>query len=230
MGVIRVAIVAVAALVCLLAAGASGQSPEPGAVSGHVKLTRRIRGAPLPSNAYQPRTVNRHQVSGGPEIKNVVVYLKDAAFRGTLPVTRHEVRQINEAFTPRVLAITRGSTVDFPNADPFFHNVFSLSGPATFDLGRFPKGMSRSRTFAKPGVVRVYCHIHSHMYATILVLDHPYFVVPDESGSFTLPGVPTGRYTVVGWHERVGERTATVQIEAGKTASVDLSLPVEEPQ
>jgi plastocyanin len=230
MGVIRVAIVAAAALVCLLAAGASGQSPEPGTVTGQVKLTRRIRGVPLPSNAYQPRAVNRHQAASGPEIKNVVVYLRDAAFRGTLPTTRHEIRQVNEAFTPRVLAITRGSTVDFPNGDPFFHNVFSLSGPATFDLGRFPQGASRSRTFAKPGLVRVYCHIHSHMYATILVLDHPYFAVPDENGSFRLPDLPPGRYTIVGWHERVGERTATVQIEAGSTASVELSLPVEEPQ
>jgi plastocyanin len=230
MGVMRVAIVAVAALVCLLATGASGQSPEPGAVTGQIKLTRRIRGVPLPSNAYQPRAVNRRQAAGGPEIKNVVVYLKDATFRGTLPTTRHEVRQVNEAFTPRVLAITRGSTVDFPNGDPFFHNVFSLSGPATFDLGRFPQGASRSRTFAKPGLVRVYCHIHSHMYATILVLDHPYFAVPDEKGSFRLPDLPPGRYTVVGWHERVGERAATVQIEAGKTASVELSLPVEDPQ
>jgi hypothetical protein len=107
-----------------------GQTPETGTITGNVKLTKRIRGVPLPSNAYQPRSVNRHSTDPGPELKNVVVYLRDAPFRGTLTTTRGQMRQVNEAFTPRVLAITRGSTVDFPNADPFYHNVFSLSGPA----------------------------------------------------------------------------------------------------
>src|SRR5262245_54609332 len=116
----------------------------------------------------------------------------------------------------------------FPNADPFFHNVFSLSGAATFDLGRFPQGSSKSWVFNKPGLVRVYCHIHSHMSATILVLDHPYFAVPEMDGSFSLAGIPPGRYTVVGWHERVAERQSMVEIAAGRTTTVDLSLPVED--
>jgi plastocyanin len=158
----------------------------------------------------------------------VVVYVRDAAFKSAVPAERHEIRQVHEAFTPRVLAITRGSTVDFPNTDPFFHNVFSLSGPATFDLGRFPQGTSRRRQFTKPGIVRVYCHIHSHMSATILVLDHPFFTIPELDGTFTIGGLPPGRHTIVGWHERVGERTAVIQVEAGRTASVDLSLPVED--
>ena len=195
---------------CLLAvAGSGGQAPDVGSVTGHVKLTKRVRGVPLPSNAYQPRAVDRHERRPGPEIKNVVVYLKDAAFRGALPTARHEIRQLNESFMPRVLAITRGSTVDFPNGDPFFHNVFSLSGAATFDLGRYPQGQTREQQFTKPGLVKVYCHIHSHMSATILVLDHPYFTVPDLDGTFTLPDVPAGQYTIVGWHERVGERSGT---------------------
>jgi hypothetical protein len=126
-----------------------------------------------------------------------------------------------------VVAITRGSTIDFPNGDPIFHNVFSLSAAATFDLGRFPKGASRSRVFDKPGLVKVYCHLHSHMSATILVLEHPYYTVPDADGVFTLAGVPEGRHTLVAWHERVGERASVVQIEAGRTTVADLSLPVE---
>ena len=229
MGAFRAVAVATA-LVCLVADSPFGQPAAGGSVIGNVKLTRRVRGVPLPSNAYQPRSVNRHDAEGGPEIKNVVVYLKNPGFHSPLPTTRTEIRQLNESFTPRVLAMTRGSTVDFPNGDPFFHNVFSLSGPATFDLGRYPQGASRSRVFNKPGLVRVYCQIHSHMSATILVLDHPYFTVPDLSGAFTLRDVPAGRYTLVGWHERVGERVSTVQIESGRTATVDLSLPVEDPQ
>jgi hypothetical protein len=85
-----------------------------------------------------------------------------------------------------------------------------------------------SKTFSKAGLVKVYCHIHSQMTATILVLDHPYFAVPELDGSFTLSNVPSGRYTIVGWHERVGERMASVQVEDGRTATVDFSLPVED--
>ena len=77
-------------------------------------------------------------------------------------------------------------------------------------------------------MVKVYCHIHSHMSASILVLDHPYFSVPDIDGSFTIPNVPAGTYTIVGWHERIGERAASVQVKAGAAASVELSLPVED--
>jgi hypothetical protein len=221
-----------AALVLVAFASAAavrgGQPSGSGTIGGHVKLTSRVRGTPLPSNAYQPRTVNRRDAGGVPEIKNVVIYLKDVTFHGTLLPMHGEILQQHEAFTPRVLPVTRGSTVDFPNGDPFFHNVFSLSGAATFDLGRYPQGKTMSRTLTKAGLVKVYCRIHSHMTATILVLDHPYFTVPDADGSFSLPGVPSGRYTVVGWHERVGERTTTVQVEDGKTVQVDLSLPVED--
>lgn len=216
----------VAALICLRA-GVHAHVPDAGSVAGRVVLAGRIRGVPLPSNAYQPRTVSRRRSDAAPEIRNVVVYLANAVFSGTLPTTHKQIRQTNEAFTPRVVAITRGSTIDFPNGDPIFHNVFSLSPAATFDLGRFPRGASRSRVFDRAGLVKVYCHLHSHMSATILVLEHPYFTVPALDGTFALEGVPQGRYTLVAWHERVGERTSIIQIEAGRTTPADLSLPVE---
>jgi hypothetical protein len=123
---------------------------------------------------------------------------------------------------------SRGSSVGFPNDDPFFHNVFSLSSAATFNLGRFPQHQTRVREFTRTGLVKVYCQIHSHMSASILVLDHPYFVVPELDGTFTLDGVPAGRYTLVGWHERVGERTSPIEIAAGARTTVDLALPVED--
>jgi plastocyanin len=211
-----------------LVAALAGQSPDSGAITGHVKLTSRVRGTPLPSNVYQPRAVANHDGVSIPEIRNVVVYLKGITFKGALPVSHQEIRQENEAFVPRVVAVTRGSTVDFPNADPFFHNVFSLSSASSFDLGRYPMGRQKSTTFPKAGLVKVYCHIHSHMSASILVLGHPYFAIPQMDGSFTLPNVPPGTYTIVGWHERIGERAGTVQVRAGGSASVALSLPVED--
>lgn len=158
----------------------------------------------------------------------MVVALKDVVFQGVLTTTRHSIRQEHEEFVPRVLAVTRGSTVDFPNADPIFHNVFSLASAARFDLGRYPMGQSKSATFPKAGLVKVYCHLHSQMSASILVLNHPYFTVPEIDGTFRLSNVPAGSYTIAGWHERVGERVKPVTVAAGQTTTVLLSLPIED--
>jgi plastocyanin len=215
-------------ILLLVAFAAAGQPPDTGTIIGRVKLTRRIKGAALPSPAYAGRTVAAAAAPPQPEIKNVVVYVKDAAWRGAPPPTKAEMRQMRETFVPHVLAVTRGSRVEFPNDDPFYHNVFSLSSAASFNLGRYANGESRAYEFRKPGIVKVYCNIHSHMSATILVFDHPYFTIPQLDGSYTLPGLPPGDYTVVGWHERVGERTARVHVERGRAAAVDLSLPVED--
>jgi plastocyanin len=219
-----------AAGLTLSPAAASRQATETGTISGHVKLTTRVPGARLPTNAYPTRSVGRRSVPAIPEIQNVVVYLKGVTFRGTLPVVTAELKQQDEAFVPHVLAITQGSTVSFPNADPFFHNVFSLSSAASFNLGRYSQGHTQTQRFTKPGLVKVYCDIHSHMSATIMVLDHPYFAIPDADGTFALRDVPAGQYTIVGWHERVGERTLPLRVESGKTTSVDFTLPVEEPK
>jgi plastocyanin len=219
-----------AAGLLILAAIPAGQAPDAGTITGHVRLTTRVRGTALPSNVYQPRAVQKHEPAPIPEIRNVVVYVKGVAFHGPLPTTQASIRQENESFIPRVVAITRGSTVVFPNSDPFFHNVFSLSSAAAFNLGRYPRGKApRPVTFARPGLVKVYCDIHSHMSASILVLDHPYFLIPELDGTFTLPDIPPGRHTIVGWHERVGERAVTVDVPAGKSVDVELSLPVEDP-
>jgi len=213
-----------------LVAALAGQSPDSGAITGQVKLTARVRGTPLPSNVYQSRTVANHDAAAIPEIRNVVIYLKGLKYKGPLAVSRQEIRQEHEAFAPRVVAVTRGSTIDFPNGDPFFHNVFSLSSASTFDLGRYPMGRHKSITLNNTGLVKVYCHIHSHMSASILVLDHPYFARPDLDGSFTIPNVPPGTYTIVGWHERIGERASVVSVKAGAASSLDISLPVEDLQ
>jgi hypothetical protein len=211
-----------------LVAALAGQTPDSGTIAGQVKLTSRVRGTPLPSNVYQPRSIANHDAIVIPEIKNVVVYLKGVKFKGALSPSRPEIRQEHESFVPRVVAVTKGSTIEFPNADPFFHNVFSLSSAATFDLGRYPMGREKSVTLNTPGLVKVYCHIHSQMSASILVLDHPYFAMPALDGTFTMPNVPAGTYTIVGWHERIGERVTTVQVTRGATSSVDIALPVED--
>ena len=126
---LRVTAASTLAIVVVLLASALhaklAQAPQPGSISGHIRLTTRLR-APLPANAYPSRSIGKHEASPAPEIRNVVIYLKEPPFRGPLPVSRVELHQQNETFVPHVLAVTRGSTVDFPNDDPFFHNVFSL--------------------------------------------------------------------------------------------------------
>jgi len=213
-------------LVSLAALGA--QNSETGSIVGEVKLKPNAGGAAIPSTAYPTRAVGPKANHPIPETTNVVVYLKDAPFRGSVTPRKAEIRQEHETFVPHVIALTRGSSLDFPNDDPIYHNVFSLSSGSSFNLGRYPKGESRTRAFAKPGIVKVYCQIHSHMSATIMIFDHPYFVIPQASGQFELPNVPPGDYTLVGWHERVGERTIPVHVERGKASNVVLKLPVED--
>jgi plastocyanin len=114
---------------------------------------------------------------------------------------RAKLDQRNETFVPHVLAIVAGTTVDFPNNDKTYHNVFSLSPTRPFDLGRYAVGRSKSVRFDRPGIVRVFCDIHSHMSAFILVFAHRHFAVTDDEGRYRIDNVPPGTYTVVAWNE-----------------------------
>jgi len=194
-----------------------------GSVRGRVTIGIPVT-AKRPTSTYS-RSITTVALAPESERRHVVVYVKDAP-RTPAPAMRAEIRQRNENFVPRVVAITVGSTVDFPNDDPIYHNVFSLSRTKTFDLGRFPKGKSRGERFDKPGVVRVFCQIHSHMSATVMVFDHPWFAIPDEAGNFDLSGVPSGMHEITAWHERLGDTTLPLRVEPGRPATIDFVLPV----
>jgi plastocyanin len=197
-----------------------------GRIEGQVRLLMPPASA-VPSGVYPSRRVSRPAPKTS-EIANVVVFLRDVPRQGDLPVTTATIMQKDEAFVPRVVAITRGSTVDFPNFDPFFHNVFSLSRGFSFDLGRYPNGATRSRRFTSAGLVKVYCHIHSHMTASILIFDHPYFKIPAADGTFAIDDVPAGTHEIVAWHERIGDSADSVRVEAGRTARIEFALPMEQ--
>jgi plastocyanin len=216
------------ALAALLASGALGSDAAQratGRIEGKVVITVPVATAP-PSAAYGARRVERPAARAGSELSNVIVFIQDAPKPATLPSTRARILQENETFIPRVVAITRGSTVDFPNGDPFFHDVFSLSRSGTFDLGSYPRGQTKSHQFRKAGLVKVYCHIHSHMTASIMVFDHTFFTIPKPDGGFTIEDVPAGTYKVSAWHERIGENSQPIRIEAGRTAEIQFSLPI----
>ena len=150
----------------------------------------------------------------------------DAA--GAAP-TRLAVEQRGETFAPHVLPVLRGSTVEFPNEDPVFHNVFSLSSSRSFDLGRYPKGTSKSVRFDRPGTVQVFCHIHSDMSAVVLVLNNPFFTIPAAPGRYAIDGVPAGDYRLVAWHERIKPIVRRVRVQAGETTILDLDVPLPAP-
>ena len=125
---------------------------------------------------------------------------------------------------PHVLAVTTGSVVDFPNSDHTYHNVFSLSKTRSFDLGRYAAGRSKAAKFDRPGIVRVFCDIHSHMNAFILGFNHPFFALTDADGRFRIDNVPPGAYNLVAWNEGVSSEPQPVVVPEGGEAEVDFTL------
>jgi plastocyanin len=206
---------------------AAGQvSPEPAVIRGRVEI-----GVPVsvrrPSAAYATRAVSASRLAPDSERRNVVVYVRNAPAQDVSRM-RAVIRQHEETFMPRVVAVTVGSEVEFPNDDPIYHNVFSLSRAKNFNLGRYPRGESRRVRFDKPGVVKVFCEIHSHMSATVMVFNHPWFAVPDEAGRFELPAVPPGDQQITAWHERLGDTTVNVRLQPGRAFETEFTLPVPE--
>jgi len=141
-----------------------------------------------------------------------------------LPTSRVRMDQRNEQFVPRVLAITAGTVVEFPNNDTKFHNVFSLSRPNPFDLGRYAPGRTGSRRFDHPGLIRVFCDIHSHMSGYILVFSHPYFSVTDTDGRYIIPHVPPGSYTLSVWTEVAHTESKRIVVPDGGVAEADFAI------
>lgn len=156
------------------------------------------------------------------DLSEVVVYLESARPR---PRPGREVMAMkSKAFAPHVLAVSTGTTVDFPNEDPILHNVFSISGEG-FDLGLYKRPKSGARTFDKPGIYTLYCNIHPQMTATVVVRDNPWFAKADKDGVFRIADVPAGEYKVIAFHERAGESApANLKVPATGETTATLSL------
>jgi len=153
--------------------------------------------------------------------ENTVVWVKNAG-AGTAN-GKAIMDQRGLLFLPRVLPIQKGTTVEFNNFDTVSHNVFTPDGDK-YDLGTFPKGEIRTKKFETAGVFRQLCHLHSEMAAFIVVVDTKYFAISDKKGAFKIPALPPGQYTLGIWHEKLGAKDATVKVEAGKAATVEIKL------
>jgi plastocyanin len=172
----------------------------------HVLRAAQLRGQVELTNSRDP-VVRRNRDYGG-----VVIWLEPLgthptlATRGApLPAStarRAEMKQQDKTFKPHVVAVPVGGSVVFPNLDPFFHNAFSNFAGQPFDLPLYPPGATRSVTFRRPGIVRVFCQIHSLMSAIIAVVDTPWYVVTSETGQFQIDEIPPGEYQLHIFHER----------------------------
>ena len=156
-----------------------------------------------------------------PDASGIVVYV--VGFDEKPPRQTARIRQRLQRFIPELLPVTAGQSVTFPNADPFFHNVFSLSPARKFDLGQYKEGETKTKSFPKPGVVEIYCNIHPDMAATILVLPNRRFARTSADGGFEIRGVPVGTWTVYAY-SRYAEKPvrSQVTVEAGKESAVEL--------
>lgn len=165
------------------------------------------------------RTVTRPGVAPAGSIVYAEPIDEAAARRvGTFVMTQRD-----KTFQPRLLPVPAGSTVQFPNKDAIFHNVFSLSGPQPFDLGLYRSGASKRRTFIDPGTYRVFCNIHPQMTALIVVVPTPYVAISGPDGRFVLD-LPPGRYRLTALSERAGPVSAEVVSTAGAVAGPQLTL------
>jgi plastocyanin len=171
--------------------------------------------------------VGKAKVQGKQDHQNIVVYVDGATGDFQLPSKRPELNHINLSFQPPVLAVLKGTIVDFPNSDPVFHSAFSISPSNPFDLGLYQKGREKFVHFKNPGVVEVFCHIHSHMHAYVLALDNPYFAVTEADGTFTIANVPDGNYTLKAWLNPSVVIAKPVSVQGKQTVNLDFTLVAE---
>jgi plastocyanin len=201
---------------------------EAGTIAGTLRVPSISPG--MSANPYPGRASalpGRHDTPHG-LVTDAVIYVDKLSARAESLVagdpSGRVLAQKNQAFSERVLSCVVGTTVDFPNQDPIFHNVFSVSPTKRFDLGKYPRGHSKQVTFKKPGLVQVFCDIHPSMACFILVLPNRAFARPDEDGTFALPKLPSGTYTVKAWHPDFGEQAHTIKVPASGEVTLDLEF------
>ena len=158
-------------------------------------------------------------MAGGKPAAEAVIWL-DAPSAPRPQERRFVVRQRNMEFVPRVLVAPVGSTVELPNNDRVFHNVFSFTNGKPFDLGLYPTGASKRITLDRPAVNRLYCNIHPHMAAYIVAVDSPYYATTDRAGGFAIPEVPAGRYTYHAWRSGAEMLSATITVGDGQALDI----------
>ena len=198
--------------------GAGDPSPAEGQPARDAPRPAEPRVAARPRVAPKTGAIMGKVTGGGGE---ALVYVDDIA---TTSRGAAAMNQEGKQFKPRVLAVPRGTRVDFPNRDAVFHNVFSLTPNNSFDLGSYQQGASKSVTMTKPGVVTVYCNMHSQMVGYILVTPSALFTQAGEDGAFRLPNIPVGHHRIVAWAPNAKPMIAEVDVTDGEPAALEFAL------
>ena len=201
-----------------------------GDLAGHAVVTKRLTKKAISPLVYNLRgtapPAAASDIETASEFDRMAVILEGGSQPPKPPVTA-VLDQRNLKFDTGLIVIPVGSTVEFPNSDAIFHNVFSLSKTQPFDLGFYPRGQSRSIKFTHAGIFQVYCHIHANMYAAIVVTDSPWFAKPGPDGSFSWDGVPPGRYRLEAWHNVAGLHAMDVTVPPTGKVDVNIRVPVD---
>jgi plastocyanin len=212
-------------LICLPAGGAGAT------VSGMIVVSKKLsRKTPAPV-PYDLRGISASEQPAGSEPANqfekVAVWLEPAV---PVPVAPHTatMQQRNRRFEPGLLIVPVGSTIEFPNADPIFHNVFSLSRAQPFDLGYYADGRSKSVRFTRAGIVQVYCHVHPSMYGVVVVTTTPWAGKPSGDGAYSWTDVPAGHYDLMVWQRVVGLIRKKVVVPETGIVRIDFQIPADE--
>jgi plastocyanin len=215
------ALIALALLVFACAVATAGE------IRGRVTAQGRELPGGAAGGAYGSKKFKFLEKIDYSEMRDFVVHIVGPASAGAPAeaLTRRVVVQENAMFSPRVLPVAVGTTVEWPNEDDIFHNVFSFSDPKPFDLGLYREEIKKL-TFDQPGRVDVFCSIHKEMHCIILVLENPWFAAADESGRYRIAEVPPGDYELRAWHERLPPQTRRITVPAHGIVEANFTLGV----
>jgi plastocyanin len=206
-----------------------------GTIVGNVRAQGKAGVADNAANgAYTSRKYKFVERMDYSSMHDFVVYIEGHAGSADTPPTNvvavatRKVAQHGAVFLPHVLPVMVGTTVEWPNDDDIYHNVFSMSDAKQFDLGLYKGDPPNKRvTFDKPGRVDVFCSIHENMHCIILVLENPYFTSTDENGDFRIPNVPPGNYKLKAWHERLPADEREITVPTNGEVKVDFVLGIK---
>lgn len=220
-------------VISLLVAGSWCGAGYAGEIRGHVIITQGLTKKRVTLPTYQLRgtavKLPSESLPAIDELGRVAVYLEGSGLSTGTPVSL-EMKQLEREFAPDIVVVPIGSTISFPNGDPIFHNVFSLSKPKQFDLGFYPAGQTRKVRFDKAGMVQVYCHLHANMNAVILVVPSAWYGRLGPDGNVVLSGVPAGSYDIVGWHKSAGFLRQHIRVPETGSVEVEMLIPMVDPK
>jgi plastocyanin len=200
-----------------------------GTIKGNVKAQPRPEAMEdVESGKYENRKYKFLERVNYDELKDFVVYVDQPISNKNLPPPKpvQVVIQKDGTFKPHVLPVMVGTTVEWPNNDEIFHNVFSMSEAKPFDLGFYKSHEIKRVTFDKPGRVDIFCSIHTRMSCIVLVLENPFFAATDKNGNYKIADLPAGSYRLKAWHERLPSQIMDVNVPVNGEISQDFVLTV----